>query len=55
MTSKDLPQDWQSFNLCSGWVDGEMVRVRLLAQGIGAVQRGSFVRQLSSARIGRGG
>lgn len=44
MTSKDVPQDWQSFNLCGGWVDGEMVLVWGLVQRIGVVQRGSFVR-----------
>ena len=34
--SRDMPQGWQSLNLCRGRVGGEMVRVRSLAQRIEA-------------------
>jgi hypothetical protein len=34
--TKDMPQGWQSFNLCRGRVGGVMVRVRSLTQRIEA-------------------
>lgn len=55
--SLGLNNNWKFFsrnlNLCSRQVDGEMVLVRCLVQRIEAAQMRSFVRWLSSVRIGR--